>query len=63
LVAGARDLSFDAYAYTVVFIENMCKAVYLASISRVGKIINVSCYHVSSMKQEDRYGHQTQYEH
>nr|KYP47310.1 UDP-N-acetylglucosamine/UDP-glucose/GDP-mannose transporter [Cajanus cajan] len=36
-VAGARDLSFDAYAYFVVFIENMCKAVYLASVSRVGK--------------------------
>jgi len=44
LVAGARDLSSDAYAYTVVFIENMCKAVYLASISRVGKMNNVSCY-------------------
>ncbi|KAL2340459.1 hypothetical protein Fmac_008399 [Flemingia macrophylla] len=36
-VAGARDLSFDAYAYFVVFIENMCKAVYLASVSRVGR--------------------------
>ncbi|TKY73201.1 UDP-N-acetylglucosamine/UDP-glucose/GDP-mannose transporter [Spatholobus suberectus] len=36
-VAGARDLAFDADAYLVVFIENMCKAVYLASVSRVGK--------------------------
>nr|XP_027187915.1 nucleotide-sugar uncharacterized transporter 3-like isoform X2 [Cicer arietinum] len=35
LIAGARDLSFDAYAYTVVFLENMCKAVYLASVSHV----------------------------
>ncbi|KAK2369460.1 UDP-N-acetylglucosamine transporter UGNT1 [Trifolium repens] len=44
LVAGARDLSFDAYAYTVVFIENMCKAVYLASISRVGKASGLNIF-------------------
>ncbi|KHN17274.1 UDP-sugar transporter sqv-7 [Glycine soja] len=36
-VAGARDLAFDAFSYSVVFVENMCKAVYLASVSRVGK--------------------------
>ncbi|GMY35817.1 nucleotide-sugar uncharacterized transporter 3-like isoform X1 [Fagus crenata] len=36
-VAGARDLSFDAYAYAVVFIANICTAVYLASIARIGK--------------------------
>ncbi|KAK7411140.1 hypothetical protein VNO78_02572 [Psophocarpus tetragonolobus] len=36
-VAGARDLAFDSYSYSIVFIENMCKAVYLASVVRVGK--------------------------
>ncbi|XP_015867219.1 UDP-N-acetylglucosamine transporter UGNT1 [Ziziphus jujuba] len=37
IVAGARDLSFDAYGYAVVFIANICTAVYLASIARIGK--------------------------
>ncbi|XP_030954616.1 UDP-N-acetylglucosamine transporter UGNT1-like isoform X3 [Quercus lobata] len=36
-VAGARDLSFDAYAYAVVFVANICTAVYLASIAHIGK--------------------------
>lgn len=36
-VAGARDLSFDAYGYTIVFMANICTAVYLASIARIGK--------------------------
>ncbi|GMH04545.1 hypothetical protein Nepgr_006385 [Nepenthes gracilis] len=36
-VAGARDLSFDTYSYAIVFISNVCTAVYLASIARVGK--------------------------
>ncbi|KAM7508220.1 hypothetical protein LguiA_018673 [Lonicera macranthoides] len=36
-VAGARDLSFDSYAYAVVFASNICTAIYLASIARVGK--------------------------
>nr|POE81635.1 hypothetical protein CFP56_51268 [Quercus suber] len=31
------DLSFDAYAYAVVFIANICTAVYLASIAHIGK--------------------------
>jgi solute carrier family 35 protein len=35
-VAGARDLSFDVYAYTVVFFSNICTAIYLASIARIG---------------------------
>ncbi|KAL1319757.1 hypothetical protein AAHE18_14G009000 [Arachis hypogaea] len=34
-IAGARDLAFDSYGYSIVFIENMCKAVYLTSVSRV----------------------------
>ncbi|KAF7838772.1 nucleotide-sugar uncharacterized transporter 3-like [Senna tora] len=36
-VAGARDLTFNANAYLVVFIANFCTAVYLSSISRIGK--------------------------
>ncbi|XP_059433371.1 UDP-N-acetylglucosamine transporter UGNT1-like [Corylus avellana] len=36
-VAGARDLSFDVHAYTVVFISNICTAIYLASIARIGR--------------------------
>ncbi|GMJ07517.1 UDP-GlcNAc transporter 1 [Hibiscus trionum] len=36
-VAGARDLSFDAYSYTIVFIANICTALYLASIAHIGK--------------------------
>ncbi|KAG8652041.1 hypothetical protein MANES_06G048300v8 [Manihot esculenta] len=36
-IAGARDLSFDAYSYAIVFIANICTAIYLASISRIGK--------------------------
>lgn len=36
-IAGARDLSFDSYAYIVVFSANICTAVYLASIARIGK--------------------------
>nr|XP_043619045.1 UDP-N-acetylglucosamine transporter UGNT1-like [Erigeron canadensis] len=36
-IAGARDLSFDSYAYTIVFSANICTAIYLASISRIGK--------------------------
>ncbi|KAK7281618.1 hypothetical protein RIF29_09763 [Crotalaria pallida] len=36
-VAGARDLAFDAYGYSIIFLENMCKAIYLACVARVGK--------------------------
>ncbi|KAL4297573.1 hypothetical protein GQ457_12G023920 [Hibiscus cannabinus] len=36
-VAGARDLSFDAYSYSIVFIANICTALYLASIAHIGK--------------------------
>ncbi|MBA0731046.1 hypothetical protein Golax_020669 [Gossypium laxum] len=35
-VAGARDLSFDAYSYSIVFMANICSAVYLASIAHIG---------------------------
>ncbi|XP_050213343.1 UDP-N-acetylglucosamine transporter UGNT1-like [Mercurialis annua] len=43
-IAGARDLSFDAYGYTVVFIANICTAVYLALISRIGKSSGLSSF-------------------
>ncbi|CAB4266774.1 unnamed protein product [Prunus armeniaca] len=36
-IAGARDLSFDAYGYAVVFLSNITTAVYLATIARIGK--------------------------
>ncbi|XP_008785782.1 UDP-N-acetylglucosamine transporter UGNT1-like [Phoenix dactylifera] len=36
-VAGAWDLSFDAYGYSIVFIANIATAIYLATIARVGK--------------------------
>lgn len=37
-VAGARDLSFDAYGYAVVFMSNIATAIYLATIARIGCI-------------------------
>ncbi|KAF3453736.1 hypothetical protein FNV43_RR04177 [Rhamnella rubrinervis] len=43
-VAGARDLSFDAYGYAVVFVANICTAVYLASIARIGKSSGLSTF-------------------
>uniref|UniRef100_A0A803QBA0 Sugar phosphate transporter domain-containing protein n=1 Tax=Cannabis sativa TaxID=3483 RepID=A0A803QBA0_CANSA len=43
-IAGARDLSFDAYSYAVVFVANICTAVYLASIARIGKSSGLSTF-------------------
>ncbi|KAF2318079.1 hypothetical protein GH714_041426 [Hevea brasiliensis] len=43
-IAGARDLSFDAYSYGIVFIANICTAIYLASISRIGKSSGLNSY-------------------
>ncbi|KAJ4849992.1 UDP-N-acetylglucosamine transporter ugnt1 [Turnera subulata] len=37
IIAGARDLSFDFYGYAVVFAANISTAIYLATISRIGK--------------------------
>ncbi|XP_078438294.1 UDP-N-acetylglucosamine transporter UGNT1-like [Wolffia australiana] len=36
-VAGARDMSYDTYGYTVVILANVTTAIYLATIARVGK--------------------------
>jgi solute carrier family 35 protein len=35
-IAGARDLSFDARGYAIVFVANITTAVYLATINRIG---------------------------
>ncbi|KAI3781941.1 hypothetical protein L2E82_11969 [Cichorium intybus] len=43
-VAGARDLSFDSYAYAVVFSANICTAIYLASIARIGKASGLNSF-------------------
>ncbi|CAK7345412.1 unnamed protein product [Dovyalis caffra] len=53
-VAGARDLSFDAYGYAVVFVANICTAIYLASIARIGNKMRsfsyaIDCYEVSKL--------------
>ncbi|KOM42000.1 hypothetical protein LR48_Vigan04g219800 [Vigna angularis] len=37
-IAGARDFSFDAYGYAIVFLSNITTAIYLAMIARVGCI-------------------------
>lgn len=47
-IAGARDLSFDAYGYSVVFVANICTAVYLASIARVGIVLNLHSFDLAS---------------
>lgn len=36
-IASARDLSFDAYGYSIVFLSNITTAIYLATIARIGK--------------------------
>lgn len=39
IIAGIRDLSFDAYGYGLVFTANICTATYLALIARTGNYI------------------------
>ncbi|XP_027329400.1 nucleotide-sugar uncharacterized transporter 3-like isoform X2 [Abrus precatorius] len=43
-VAGARDLSFDAYGYAVVFMANITTAIYLATIARIGKTSGLNSF-------------------
>ncbi|XP_028779242.1 UDP-N-acetylglucosamine transporter UGNT1 [Neltuma alba] len=43
-VAGVRDLSFDAYGYSVVFMANISTAIYLATIARVGKTSGLNSF-------------------
>lgn len=43
-VAGARDLSFDMYGYAVVLVANLTTAIYLATISRLGKTSGLNSF-------------------
>lgn len=43
-VAGARDLSFDTYGYSVVFLANVTTAIYLATIARIGKTSGLNSF-------------------
>ncbi|KAK7311062.1 hypothetical protein RJT34_08951 [Clitoria ternatea] len=43
-VAGARDFSFDAYGYAVVFLSNISTAIYLATIARIGKTSGLNSF-------------------
>ncbi|XP_017422628.1 UDP-N-acetylglucosamine transporter UGNT1 isoform X5 [Vigna angularis] len=43
-IAGARDFSFDAYGYAIVFLSNITTAIYLAMIARVGKTSGLNSF-------------------
>ncbi|KAF7830305.1 nucleotide-sugar uncharacterized transporter 3 [Senna tora] len=43
-IAGARDLSFDAYGYAIVFMSNITTAIYLATIARIGKTSGLNSF-------------------
>ncbi|KAI9118162.1 hypothetical protein K1719_010494 [Acacia pycnantha] len=43
-IAGARDLSFDAYGYAIVFLSNISTAIYLATIARIGKTSGLNSF-------------------
>ncbi|KAG6405744.1 hypothetical protein SASPL_133338 [Salvia splendens] len=43
-VAGAHDMSFDSYGYLVVVLANISTAVYLTTISRVGKTSGLNSF-------------------
>lgn len=44
IIAGAQDLSFDAYGYAIVFLSNITTAIYLATIARIGKSSGLSSF-------------------
>ncbi|KAL1816040.1 hypothetical protein ACET3Z_018614 [Daucus carota] len=44
IVAGVADLAFDPHSYAVVFTANICTAIYLASIARVGKTSGLNSF-------------------
>ncbi|WZZ03123.1 UDP-N-acetylglucosamine transporter UGNT1-like [Brassica napus] len=44
IIAGIRDLSFDAYGYGLVFTANICTATYLALIARTGKSTGLNTF-------------------
>ncbi|XP_056696829.1 UDP-N-acetylglucosamine transporter UGNT1-like isoform X2 [Spinacia oleracea] len=43
-IAGARDLSFDAYGYGIVFLANITTAICLATIARIGKFSGLNSF-------------------
>lgn len=43
-IAGARDMSFDTYGYSVVFLSNFTTAVYLATIAELGKSTGLTSF-------------------
>ncbi|KAG6407994.1 hypothetical protein SASPL_130996 [Salvia splendens] len=43
-VAGAHDMSFDSYGYLVVVLANISTAVYLTTISRIGKTTGLNSF-------------------
>ncbi|XP_047320697.1 UDP-N-acetylglucosamine transporter UGNT1-like [Impatiens glandulifera] len=43
-VAGAGDLSFDLQSYTIVFISNICTAVYLALVVRIVRTTGLNSF-------------------
>ncbi|GJP54612.1 hypothetical protein CLOM_g13682 [Closterium sp. NIES-68] len=44
LVAAVRDLSFEAYGYSLVFLSNVTTALYLAFIARLGKSTGLNSF-------------------
>ncbi|CAM6109447.1 unnamed protein product [Calypogeia fissa] len=43
-IAGARDLSFDAHGYSLVLVSNLTTAMYLTTISRLGKTTGLNSF-------------------
>lgn len=42
-IAGARDLSFDFYGYSIVILSNITNAINLACIAQTGNSSSLSC--------------------
>ncbi|XP_059637903.1 UDP-N-acetylglucosamine transporter UGNT1-like [Cornus florida] len=43
-IAGARDMSFDFYGYAIVFTSNICTAIYLTYVARIGKTSGLNSF-------------------
>ncbi|BBN15382.1 solute carrier family 35, member D1/2/3 [Marchantia polymorpha subsp. ruderalis] len=43
-IAGARDLSFDTQGYLIVLLSNLTTAIYLSTISRLGKTTGLNSF-------------------
>jgi drug/metabolite transporter (DMT)-like permease len=51
LVAGLRDLRFDAWGYLLVFASNASTALYLSMISRYGSRSSLNSFGASSQRR------------